>query len=271
MERKRRDRSASRSPARNRKERSPSPRTPRGEKDQSKRPREEIALDSPPRSDQKPKKDTEATPLKEWAIGAGRGKVTIEALRRQEEKIVPVILTGIEGAHPMALFRSVSNMLGKLSLDYEVFKDMKIQHERVILWVDNDRLVEVLPEGVYEERFKLTREETRDDQRPVHFKMKKHGYVDALRACGQLVPTSTKFKKAIPNVTVSIGVFLGQGGTQGTVLSILPPGDNAFISLWGMGYTENASDGSRVHMCMPQVGGGTWDSEVQDIVRTYFV
>ena len=115
-ERKRRGRSATRSPPphrsppRNRKERSPSPKTPRGERDRNKRPRDEIALDSPDRSPKKPRKDTEVTPRKEWATGSGRGRVTIETLRRQEERIVPAVLTGIEGADPMDLFRSVSNM-----------------------------------------------------------------------------------------------------------------------------------------------------------------
>ena len=83
--------------------------------------------------------------------------------------------------------------------------------------MDNEKLSEVLPEGVYEERFKW--KEDREDSRPVHFKLRKHGYIDALRACGQLVPTNRN-KKITPNVTIPIGVFLGQGGTQGTMFSI---------------------------------------------------
>ena len=127
----RRTRSETRSESRDRKERTPSPKRQRDLKEDCRRRRGELVEESPPRrEDKKSEQEAEATPTKEWATGSGRGKVTIEALRRHEDKIVPVILSGIEGIDPMDLFRSVGTMLGKLSLDYEIFKEMKLQHKK---------------------------------------------------------------------------------------------------------------------------------------------
>ena len=130
-EKRRRQRSETRSASRDRKERTPSPKRQRDLKEDCRRRRGELVEESPPRrEDKKSEQEAEATPTKEWATGSGRGKVTIEALRRHEDKIVPVILSGIEGIDPMDLFRSVGTMLGKLSLDYEIFKEMKLQHKK---------------------------------------------------------------------------------------------------------------------------------------------
>ena len=105
--------------------------------------------------DGKPKDEEEDTKRKHedmdgitWNVGTGRGRVRVEQVKKTDDAIRPKVLEGVQTIDPMDLFRSVGSMVGRVSLEFGVFKRMQQQYGRVILWVESKRLPESLPDGV---------------------------------------------------------------------------------------------------------------------------
>ena len=157
-----------------------------------------------------------------WSAGTGRGRVRVEQVKKTDDAIRPIVLEGVEAIDRMDLFRSVGSMVGRISLEFDVFKQMQVQYGRVVLWLDSKRLSEFLPDRVWSPSFKVSAE--REVERPQHFTLQRLSTVDGLKISGAMVPNASYVpKQAKQDVTVPIGIFLKQGGSVGTVFSVLTP------------------------------------------------
>ena len=85
--------------------------------------------------DDKPKRENEDKKRKHedvdgitWNVGTGRGRVRVEQVKKTDDAIRPIVLEGVETIDRSDLFTSVGSIVGRVSLEFDVFKRMQQQY-----------------------------------------------------------------------------------------------------------------------------------------------
>ena len=175
-----------------------------------------------------------AAPQTTWEFGTGQGKVVIEKLSRDKERLRPIWVTGFEVADAMDAYGTFLAVFGSISLDYQTFKMMHKQFNEIITFVPGTALDNFMPTDLRTENMRITA--ARDPQgRSDHVTVKELPLLDALRKIGSMVPSTSTVKKRDHAFPMS-GVLSQCPPTLS--LSVVPPFSirECFVSLWGPGY-----------------------------------
>ena len=173
-------------------------------------------------------------PQTTWEFGSGQGKVVIEKLSRDKDRLRPIWVTDFEVADAMDAYGTFLAVFGSISLDYPTFKQMHKQFNEIITFVPGPALDIFMPTDQRSENMRITA--ARDPLgRSDHVTVKELPILEALRKIGTRIPSTTTTKNRDQAVPIS-GVLAQCPPTLS--LSVVPPYSvgECFVSLWGPGY-----------------------------------
>ena len=171
-----------------------------------------------------------------WEFGTGQGKVVIEKLSRDKNRLRPIWVTGFEVADAMDTYGTFLAVFGAISLDYATFRQMHKLFNEIITFVLGESFDHFMPADQRSQNMRITA--ARDPQgRSDHVTVKELPPLDALRKIGSMIPSTSKIKNRDHAVPMSSVLHQCPAAL---CLSVVPPYSvgECYVSLWGPGYQK---------------------------------